>query len=128
MPACLAFKNQSTHDNLYTIDFGINNKKDPRLQYARMRDIEWQTCKKQAHPEVQKYLSENNVCVTGLYDAPASVCYGDSGSSLTTIRDGRHHVGVTSWSEPGVFMRVSTYFDWITSTVAREDKQPGWWP
>ena len=65
-------------------------------------------------------IFDDEICA-GAPDGSEGACHGDSGGPLSTS-DAVY--GVVSWGRgglcntPGVFARTSTYFSWISQTVA----------
>lgn len=74
-------------------------------------------------------VADSNVCA-GTVEGGTGVCSGDSGGPL--VMEGPEHkeqVGIVSWggvpcggpNNPGVFVRVSYFIDWIEDKIARKD-------
>ncbi|HEX5094679.1 MAG TPA: serine protease, partial [Acidimicrobiia bacterium] len=71
-----------------------------------------------------RYIPAHHVCA-GVPGGGRDACYGDSGGPLVaSAPDAPVLVGVTSWGQecaladyPGVWARVSTYTNWITTTM-----------
>uniref|UniRef100_A0A1Y9J105 Peptidase S1 domain-containing protein n=1 Tax=Anopheles quadriannulatus TaxID=34691 RepID=A0A1Y9J105_ANOQN len=69
-------------------------------------------------------VADSNICA-GTMEGTSSVCSGDSGGPLVQIDDEIVQVGIVSWGgipcggykNPGVFVRVSYFIDWINDKI-----------
>lgn len=84
-----------------------------------------------------KYIEENMLCAgnTGASDKSSDTCGGDSGGPLIGVRPNGEHVllGITSYSDgtcgkpytPAVYVRVSTFVNWINEKMTTGDSSNG---
>lgn len=71
-------------------------------------------------------VSSKQICAGDISNGGVDSCYGDSGGPLFINRGNRSEIaGVVSWGngcararKPGVYTRVSSYVEWINSTIA----------
>lgn len=131
-PACIPYWNQPSHEKLYVLGFGRNNRGDRlELQRAYLKETNLTTCARLFGKD-GKDVTEKNICAGGLVGKNA--CNGDSGGPLMSTYGHRHFaVGIVSWGKyscfdptPTVFVRISSYHDWIRDTIKRYDSDPGW--
>lgn len=76
-----------------------------------------------------KYFTTNNICAGDYTNGGKDSCTGDSGGPLvvadSTASSGYRQVGIVSYGYscalagyPGLYMRVSSYYEWIRSILA----------
>ncbi|XP_015337267.1 transmembrane protease serine 11B-like protein [Marmota marmota marmota] len=91
------------------------------LQKAPVKIIDTNTCNA---PEVYNGVIKDTMLCAGYLEGNIDACQGDSGGPLVhpNSRDIWYLVGIVSWgvecgkiNKPGVYMRVTSYRDWIAS-------------
>lgn len=109
------FENQS----VIAIGWGLKYTQSSTLQWAPLNIVNNLNCAK-----FQINMLDTNICAE--VENEQSVCTGDSGGPLVLESDNRTLVGVTSFGNiigchfgiPQAFSRITSYVDWITSTMA----------
>lgn len=92
------------------------------LQMMTVQIISSNQCKTIFNAEQFQLISNELTICTGPIEGTPSACNGDSGSALS---QGNNVIGVVSWgvspcggaNSASVYTRVSTYTDWIRSTI-----------
>ena len=93
------------------------------LRKVNQTVIKLEECAKHYKPAISIPLNNTQLCT---YESNKGVCHGDSGGPLMCKVQGRWFLtGIISWGigcqlNPGIYMDVSRYANWIKDTIDRE--------
>ncbi|XP_055622121.1 chymotrypsin-1-like [Toxorhynchites rutilus septentrionalis] len=92
--------------------------KSSLLQWVELNILTLEECRQKHTAENARFVFNSTICT--LSDVGTGMCYGDAGGPLT--HNGKLQ-GIVSWAipcakgYPDVFMRVSSYYSWITEVT-----------
>lgn len=121
-PALLPNTTDDSFDNqnVISIGWGLAHTQSSTLQWALLNVVDNLNCAK-----FKINMQDTTMCAQ--VEDEQSVCSGDSGAPLVLQSDNRTLVGVTSFGNfvgchfgiPQPFNRITSYLDWIRSTMAK---------